>query len=145
MMVTQIRIFLAAMLLVAMLPNSALAYIGPGAEFALAGSFLAVFGAIFSAILMILSWPVRRSLRFVLRRKPPEQPRFKRVVVLGLDGLDHGLTEQLLAEGKLPNLAALRDQGDFSRWPARCRRFPQSLGRRFKRVSIRASTTSSTS
>lgn len=108
-----IRIILCAILLVAMLPSSAFAYIGPGAGFALAGSFLAVFGAIFSAILMIVSWPVRRFLRFVLRRKPPEKPRFKRVVVLGLDGLDHGLTEQLLAEGKLPNLAALRDQGDF--------------------------------
>ena len=39
--------------------------------------------------------------------------RIKRVVVLGLDGLDHGLTEKLLSEGKLPNLAALRGQGCF--------------------------------
>ena len=37
----------------------------------------------------------------------------KRVVILGLDGLDHGLTEQMLEEGKLPHLAALRDQGCF--------------------------------
>jgi predicted AlkP superfamily phosphohydrolase/phosphomutase len=96
-----------------MLPSYAFAYIGPGAGFALAGSFLAVFGAIFSAIVMIVSWPVRRFLRFLLRRRPPEKPRFKRVVILGLDGLDYGLTEQLLAEGKLPHLAALRDQGDF--------------------------------
>ena len=34
-------------------------------------------------------------------------------MVLGLDGLDHKLTERLLAEGKLPHLAALREQGDF--------------------------------
>ena len=37
----------------------------------------------------------------------------KRVVILGLDGMDHGLTEKMLEEGKLPNLAALRDQGCF--------------------------------
>src|SRR5262249_4612789 len=33
--------------------------------------------------------------------------------VLGLDGLDFGLTQKLLAEGKLPNLAALQKQGCF--------------------------------
>ncbi|HEV3256242.1 MAG TPA: alkaline phosphatase family protein [Gemmataceae bacterium] len=37
----------------------------------------------------------------------------KRVVILGLDGLDYGLTEKLLAEGKLPHLATLRRQGCF--------------------------------
>jgi predicted AlkP superfamily phosphohydrolase/phosphomutase len=88
-------------------------YIGPGAGFALAGSFLAVFGAVLSAIVMLLLWPVRRLARLILRRRPPKKPHFKRVVILGLDGLDHGLTERLIREGKLPNLAALRDQGDF--------------------------------
>ncbi|MBM4075846.1 MAG: nucleotide pyrophosphatase, partial [Planctomycetes bacterium] len=39
--------------------------------------------------------------------------RVKRVVILGLDGLDHGLTEQFLADGRLPNLAKLRDKGGF--------------------------------
>ncbi|HUY87395.1 MAG TPA: alkaline phosphatase family protein [Pirellulales bacterium] len=93
--------------------NLVLGYIGPGAGFALAGSFLAVFGAVLSAISMILLWPARRLLRWILRRRPPGKPRFERVVILGLDGLDHGLTERLLAEGRLPNLAALRDGGDF--------------------------------
>ena len=69
-----------------------LAYIGPGAGFALAGSFLAIFAAIISAISMVLFWPLRRLLRWVLKKTPPKEPRFKRVVVLGLDGLDHGLT-----------------------------------------------------
>jgi len=90
-----------------------LAYIGPGAGFALAGSFLAIFGAVLSALSMILLWPVRRLLRFLFRRRPPKKPRFKRVVILGLDGLDHGLTEKLLSEGRLPHLAALRDRGGF--------------------------------
>lgn len=90
-----------------------LGYIGPGAGFALAGSFLAVFSAIVSAISMILLWPIRRLIRMVFRRRPPKPPRFKRVVILGLDGLDYGLTEQLLGEGKLPHLKSLQTQGSF--------------------------------
>jgi hypothetical protein len=90
----RLRLFACAAVLVLLLPSYAQAYIGPGAGFALAGSFLAVFGAIFSAVVMIISWPIRRILRFLFRRKPPEPPRFKRVVVLGLDGLDHGLTKK---------------------------------------------------
>jgi predicted AlkP superfamily phosphohydrolase/phosphomutase len=62
---------------------------------------------------MLLLWPIRRLARFLFRRRPPGKARFKRVVVLGLDGLDHNLTEKFLAEGRLPNLAALRDLGDF--------------------------------
>ncbi len=90
-----------------------LAYIGPGAGFALAGSFLAVFGAIVSALTMFLFWPIRRLMRLIFKRHPPRKPRFKRVVILGLDGLDHSLTTRLLDEGKLPNLAAMRSQGSF--------------------------------
>jgi predicted AlkP superfamily phosphohydrolase/phosphomutase len=106
-------VLLSAALLVALLPAPAWAYVGPGAGFALAGSFLAVMGAILSALSMLLFWPIRRLARLCFQRRPPGRARFRRVVVLGLDGLDHGLTERLLAEGKLPNLAALRNQGDF--------------------------------
>ena len=35
------------------------------------------------------------------------------MVILGLDGMDHGLTETMLEEGKLPHLAGLREQGCF--------------------------------
>ncbi|HQU45352.1 MAG TPA: alkaline phosphatase family protein [Pirellulales bacterium] len=94
-------------------PRTAHAYIGPGAGFALAGSFLAVFAAIGSAILLLLTWPVRLLWRIVFRKRAPARSRVKRVVILGLDGLDYGLTERLLAEGKLPHLAALRDKGCF--------------------------------
>ena len=94
-------------------PDLPLAYIGPGAGFALAGSFLAVFSALVSAIAMIVLWPIRRLVRLIARRRPPGKPRFQRIVILGLDGLDHGLTQRLLAEGKLPHLAALRDRGSF--------------------------------
>lgn len=90
-----------------------LAYIGPGAGFALAGSFLAVLGAIVSAFLMVILWPIHRLWRMLFRKKPPGQQRFKRVVILGLDGLDYGLTTRLLDQGKLPNLAKLKSTGSF--------------------------------
>jgi predicted AlkP superfamily phosphohydrolase/phosphomutase len=39
----------------------------------------------------------------------------RKVVVIGLDGLEPRLVESLLAAGELPNLAKLRGQGGFSR------------------------------
>lgn len=39
--------------------------------------------------------------------------RIKRAVILGLDGMDHALTEKWLAEGKLPNFQKLREKGTF--------------------------------
>lgn len=37
----------------------------------------------------------------------------KKVIVLGIDGFDHQLTQELLAAGRLPNLAALAARGGF--------------------------------
>lgn len=104
---------LLASFVIALEPQRADAYIGPGAGFAVGGSFLAVFLAVFSAIGMIVSWPIRLVWRILFRRHPPKPPRFKRIVILGLDGLDFGLTQKMLGEGKLPHLAALKDQGCF--------------------------------
>ena len=36
----------------------------------------------------------------------------KRVIVLGIDGLDHGLLERFMDEGRLPNFARLAREGD---------------------------------
>ena len=38
----------------------------------------------------------------------------RRVIVLGIDGLDHGLLERFLAAGRLPNFASLAREGDFT-------------------------------
>jgi predicted AlkP superfamily phosphohydrolase/phosphomutase len=108
-----IRLLLICALLIFLIPSQADAYIGPGAGFALAGSLLAVFAAFCSALLMVVSWPIRLFLRLFFGRRALANSRFKRVVILGLDGLDHGLTEKMLSEGKLPHLAALREQGCF--------------------------------
>jgi len=37
-----------------------------------------------------------------------------RVIVLGLDGMDHELTERLMAEGRLPGLSRMKETGGFS-------------------------------
>ncbi len=106
-------VLLAALAVVLLGPSHAHAYIGPGAGFALAGSFLAVFAAMMSALLMVLVWPARLVWRALFGRRALARSRYKRVVILGLDGLDFGLTEQMLAEGKLPHLETLRKQGCF--------------------------------
>jgi predicted AlkP superfamily phosphohydrolase/phosphomutase len=41
-------------------------------------------------------------------------PSIPRVIVLGLDGMDHELTTRLLAEGRLPGLARLAETGGFA-------------------------------
>jgi predicted AlkP superfamily phosphohydrolase/phosphomutase len=110
---TGLLLFLIGLGIVLWEPSPAYAYIGPGAGFALAGSFLAVFAAFFSAVLMALTWPIRLISRTLFGWKALRRSRVKRVVILGLDGLDHGLTAKMLADGKLPHLAALRDQGCF--------------------------------
>jgi predicted AlkP superfamily phosphohydrolase/phosphomutase len=38
----------------------------------------------------------------------------RKVIVLGFDGLDYGLTKDLLARGRLPNFAKLAERGGFS-------------------------------
>ena len=38
----------------------------------------------------------------------------KKVIVLGIDGMDHGLLEGFIADGRLPNFARLAQQGGFS-------------------------------
>jgi len=37
----------------------------------------------------------------------------KRVIILGIDGMDYALTQRLLSEGRLPNLARLASEGRF--------------------------------
>lgn len=103
-----------------LIPDSLLGYIGPGAGIALVGSFLAVMGAILSALAVICMWPIRRVLYALRRTKARFKARTKRVVILGLDGLEPTLTEKYLSEGLLPNLARLRAQGSYQRLATTC-------------------------
>lgn len=91
------------------------AYIGPGAGFAVLSSALVIVGAMASAILMLFTWPIRWCIRAYRGRKAHARARVKRVVIIGLDGMDPTLVEGYLAEGRLPNLARLRKQGCYRR------------------------------
>ncbi|SPD73127.1 conserved membrane hypothetical protein [uncultured Desulfobacterium sp.] len=97
------------------LPCKAEAYIGPGAGFAVAGSFMAMFIAIILALFTLFSWPVRYVIRAIRGRKTFSRSKVRRIVILGLDGLDPDLVERFIEEGKLPNFDKLRNQGCFRR------------------------------
>jgi len=92
-----------------------LAYVGPGAGFAFLGSFLTLLIAFVLGALSILIWPFRVLLRAVTRRQGFKNARVKKIIFLGLDGLEPELTERFMSEGKMPNLAQLRDQGIYRR------------------------------
>lgn len=91
------------------------AYIGPGAGFAFLGSFLTLLAGLFMSVLSVLLWPFRMAARAVRNRKSFRKARVKKIIFLGLDGLDPRVTERMLAEGKLPNLARLAAEGSYQR------------------------------
>lgn len=104
-----------------MMVSICFAYIGPGAGIALFGSFLAVLIAMCSALFALLTWPMRWTWRFFKGRKARAKAKVRRVVILGLDGLDPDLVDQYLEEGLLPNLKSLKEEGSYTRlgttWP----------------------------
>jgi predicted AlkP superfamily phosphohydrolase/phosphomutase len=92
-----------------------LAYIGPGAGFAFLGSFLSLIASLFLTACSFLIWPFRMAWALARRRQGFRKAKIRRLIFLGLDGLDPRLTERFMAEGKLPNLARLKEQGSFHR------------------------------
>ncbi|MGH9615878.1 MAG: alkaline phosphatase family protein, partial [Acidobacteriaceae bacterium] len=91
------------------------AYIGPGSGFAFISSFLTLVVGFFASLLSFLSWPFRIAWRTLRRHKGFRNAKVKKIVFLGLDGLDPVLTEQYIAEGKLPNLKKLAETGGYRR------------------------------
>ncbi len=92
-----------------------LAYIGPGSGFAFISSFLTLIVGFFASLLSFLSWPFRMVWRTLRRHKGFRDAKVKKIIFLGLDGLDPGLTERYIAEGKLPNLKKLVETGSYHR------------------------------
>ena len=90
------------------------AYIGPGAGFAFLSSFLILTVSFFLAILSLLFWPFRMFIRHFVQRGAKPTGQAERIIILGLDGLDPGLTERFMAEGKLPHFHRLKEMGSFA-------------------------------
>ena len=91
-----------------------LAYVGPGAGFALVSSCFVVLTTLLIAMATLLIWPFRILWR-TLRKTHKGKPKIRRLIVVGLDGQDPRLTDRMLDEGKLPNFAKLAEQGCYSR------------------------------
>jgi len=89
------------------------AYIGPGAGIAFAGSALVIVSTIFIAFGTILIFPLRLLWRMAVTGNPFKRARVKRVVILGLDGMDPGIATRLMQEGKLPHFRRLAEKGVF--------------------------------
>lgn len=90
-------------------------YIGPGAGFVFGGSFVALLLALLSGLLSLLLWPIRVVRGLIKGTKAYRHAKVKRIIFLGLDGLDPKLVDRYMGEGKLPNLERLAKQGSYKR------------------------------
>ena len=95
-------------------PMPADAYIGPGAGFAVLGSFAVIFVTMILAGVSLLIWPFRMTWR-AIRRRTRSKPLIKRLIVVGFDGQEPRITERMMAKGQLPNFSALAEMGGYSR------------------------------
>ncbi len=93
-----------------------IAYVGPGAGFAFLGSFLSLFLSVLAGLASFCLWP----LRWLRRKRGYGKARVRKLICLGLDGLDPQLTERFMAEGKMPNLATLKESGTYKRLRTTC-------------------------
>ncbi len=106
-------LFLGAIGLAVAVP--AAAYVGPGAGFAFVGSFMSLAMAFIVGLASLLIWPFRVLWRTLRGSQGYKKAKVKKVIFLGLDGLEPTLTERYMAEGKMPHLAKLKDQGQYSK------------------------------
>ena len=115
---TSVLLVVLAVLLLT--PAALQAYVGPGAGFAFLSSFLTLFLAFLYSLFAFVTWPLRRLFRLLRGRRAYRHAQVKRVAIVGFDGMDPNLAERYMQEGKLPNLARLRDQGTFRRLATTC-------------------------
>ena len=112
---------LAALTLAAMTLGAqpAMAYIGPGAGFAAAGSVLVLASTFLLALGIILIWPIKAVFRLIQLRGRP-RAKVRRIVVVGLDGFDPGLARKYMGEGRMPNFSKMAEEGHFSALQTSC-------------------------
>jgi predicted AlkP superfamily phosphohydrolase/phosphomutase len=104
---------LAAAFALAFAAAPAHAYIGPGAGFAFVGATLVLLTTLVLVVFTLLTWPFALLYRAFRVGNPYKGAIAPRVVVLGLDGMDPGLTLKLMREGRLPNFQKLAEKGVF--------------------------------
>ena len=92
----------------------ALAYIGPGAGFALMSSAFVLLTTVLIVFATLVAWPFRWLWRKLMLPAPPKSS-ISRLIVVGLDGQDPKLTDQFMREGILPNFSALTKEGSYRR------------------------------
>ena len=90
------------------------AYIGPGAGFAVLGSFAVLFATTLIAGFALLAWPFRTVWR-IIRRRARTEPLVRRLIFIGFDGQDAAITERMMAEGRLPSFSKLAERGGYRR------------------------------
>ncbi|HPM75609.1 MAG TPA: alkaline phosphatase family protein [bacterium] len=109
--IVAISLFLLALLAAA----PAHAYVGPGAGFAFITSFFFLIATFFVALFSLAIWPLRFIYVWLKSRRALRHAKVKRVVVLGLDGMDPQLAERWMADGHLPTFKKLAEDGGFHR------------------------------
>ncbi len=116
---TQIALCILTEVLSLFFTGSAEAYIGPGAGFAVVSPILLISVTLLLTLLGILFFPFRylyKKIKDMGRQSiPKEILKKKKVVILGLDGLDPVLLERFLSEGKLPHINIVIQQGGYRR------------------------------
>lgn len=106
---------IAAVLVFFIAATPAQAYIGPGAGFAVISSLGTIILTMMAAIASLLLWPIRWVIRSIKGRKAFAKSKIRRLVILGLDGMEPSLAERFMAEGKMPNLQKLMQRGDYKK------------------------------
>src|ERR1700736_3645355 len=97
------------------------AYIGPGAGFTFVGSLLVLLSAIFLVFVSLATWPFRLALGWLFGGKRKRRKTdVRRVIILGLDGMDPRRVDRLIEDGRLPNLRRLATEGCYSRIESTC-------------------------
>lgn len=108
-------VFTLLVLVVVFTPLPAFAYIGPGAGFALLSSLMALMLSFFMAFITLLTLPIRILYRFLVGRKAYSNAKIKKLVILGLDGLDPDLCDKFMDEDLMPNLARLKKTASYQK------------------------------
>jgi predicted AlkP superfamily phosphohydrolase/phosphomutase len=109
----KIRATVLALALCLAVAGEAHAYIGPGAGFAFVGSLFVLLATFAIAFAIILTWPIRLLYRQITVGNPYKKARARRVVILGLDGMDPGLLTKFMLDGRMPNFQKLAERGVF--------------------------------